>query len=831
MVKDMSRSELQPTVFPYSEVKVSGAAKGAMEVGKGSYGVAEASNLDLLRAFGLDQGVPVEVFSFGRDFFTGSVPDILKGGVSVFKQGGRSVVVPGSVQMDSESKAMSSLDSVVAEVAKNGRARIAVPEISGLDLEKVKSGYLPEYEQKVLRSPEAAELLKTAGALVFDSGEEAMNRYKNAREKYRALASETKRKFVDSWRGVVDGSGTKRLPGSQALAGVAAGMAAVVPAAEAAPAIVAAAPDLAEKLDNWRSDVSENLAEFGNGNYITIPNLLGTIGAVRLDTAQANGSKAMTETMTGVKRMTEGEFRPELLPTATPEIPDNTPFDPPEYSGAGGGEFTDPSIAEAAANARALFIYGAHGPDTFATDAEFLAEMDAYARAQGFSITQVESPEGGVATTMVRTLPDGGKEFAYYRTSGGAVANVQIDLKVNESDYLTWGELPDGATQLAVQFRDGRPYYYALDVSGKPISVLHPEISATDRLVWVPIESTSTMTVEDMSAMSVAERKTMFAETFATLTPEQIAATVEIEPGAYKLAGATVEQDRYFDLVTGREFARWEYQALYDLSREDKSKLPEVLFFNGEVLRFEMDTESSLALAQRVTVDGVTYNAEGIPAWKNAEGEIVLVEWAYVPTRPDATELMSVAQSGRLIVLQPVGTGGNYDFTNYTASEVEADLQYAALNGKNRDFIDVVNDPNGVVISVIGLQDHLPESENVAGTRVYWEGVGNVPVIPIKKPLNSEKFQIYSADRRENVVVSAMIFIEPTILDLVNYPSYYDNKRDAEIMLVRLFSVPIARSAFIANSGNTDPLEVAQNDDAVSSEIYNDGVMWVAFEQ
>lgn len=198
--------------------------------------------------------------------------------------------------------------------------------------------------------------------------------------------------------------------------------------------------------------------------------------------------KAIPETLTSaVKSMDNGGgFDPELLPTATPDTTDNPPFNPPEFEGVGGGEFSDKSIEEAAANARALFIYGAHGPDDFATDEQFLAEMEAYAAQMGYSITQVESPEGGIATTMMRTVLNGQKEYAAYVTVGGVFSNIQLDLG-SEGDILNWFKLPEGATQIAIQFDGARPYYYALDANGRALYVLHPELSTVDEQTWVEL--------------------------------------------------------------------------------------------------------------------------------------------------------------------------------------------------------------------------------------------------------------------------------------------------------------------------------------------------------
>ena len=208
-----------------------------------------------------------------------------------------------------------------------------------------------------------------------------------------------------------------------------------------------------------------------------------------------------------------------------------------------------------------------------------------------------------------------------------------------------------------------------------------------------------------------------------------------------------------------------------------KDQLPDVIFFDnngdgkGEILRAEMDHESVFAQANQVTYKGVEYGQDGVKVWKDSDGNIEFVLWQYIPTDTEATELMSVALAGRLIVLQPVGTGGRYDFSQYTASEVETDLAYAASNATNQGFKSVVNS-GGTVIVVNGLKEHMPESRNVAGVRVYWEGVdGRVSEIYDTAGSTNRN---YTADVRGGSIVLCTTFFDD--LDVGEYANLEGGK-------------------------------------------------------
>ncbi|GEM_PF-4452823 len=309
----------EPTVFPWGEIDLSPVARQAVDAGSARHGVAEVGPTAPFP--GLIPGIPVEYVSFNpaSGVVPGVSPDLLRQGFTIFLQGGeRPMVVLGHVGGGGSEDRMEDARHVVAEVARSGRTRIVVPKIDGVEPGQVADKYRKWYEARVLRTPEAQELLVSVAGLAFDSSREAVAKYEAARDAYKKLSREKEQEFVGRFSGVVDARGERGLLlGERALAGVVAGLSAIVPVAEnARPAVVTEVPDTIEQAD-FLQERRVNEGGFGaesSGNFVTIPDLLTKIGAVRLDEAQGVPRKAMEETESGVKKM--WEVGPIVTPTA-----------------------------------------------------------------------------------------------------------------------------------------------------------------------------------------------------------------------------------------------------------------------------------------------------------------------------------------------------------------------------------------------------------------------------------------------------------------------------------------------------------------------------------
>jgi hypothetical protein len=104
-----------------------------------------------------------------------------------------------------------------------------------------------------------------------------------------------------------------------------------------------------------------------------------------------------------------------------------------------------------------------------------------------------------------------------------------------------------------------------------------------------------------------------------------------------------------------------------------------------------------------------------VDIWKNKDGKARLVLWPYDPTKPNVLELMSIEQAGRLIVLEPLMAGGKYDLSTYGSAGVEQAFRYVLEYGTNIYLPKIIQNPQGTVIIVIGIEEDLPD-------RYYWEG-------------------------------------------------------------------------------------------------------------
>jgi hypothetical protein len=204
-----------------------------------------------------------------------------------------------------------------------------------------------------------------------------------------------------------------------------------------------------------------------------------------------------------------------------------------------------------------------------------------------------------------------------------------------------------------------------------------------------------------------------------------------------------------FNLETGEVIPGYSPMELVALYAE--GNMPETFFFNREKVHRVVDTEGPLARAQEATYLGVEYPAE-IPVWKDRDGNIVLVDWPYWPGGPRELMSYSASADGKLVQLMPALIEFRLTLENLNADQVKSIFDTLMRDQKNADLLEVVNDPEGVVIAVNGLDTTTKnywegdEAESRNATLQHWKSYENTPA------------KGYTADKRnEGVVVAFMI--------------------------------------------------------------------------
>lgn len=200
------------------------------------------------------------------------------------------------------------------------------------------------------------------------------------------------------------------------------------------------------------------------------------------------------------------------------------------------------------------------------------------------------------------------------------------------------------------------------------------------------------------------------------------------------------------ELKTGEVIPGYTPKELPALHAE--GNMPEKFYFDGELLSRVVDTESALARAQEATYRGVEYLAE-IPVWKDKDGNIVLVDWPYWPGGPRELMSYSASADGKLVQLMPALIEFRLTLENLNADQVKSIFDTLMRDQKNADLLEVVNDPEGVVIAVNGLD---------TTTKNYWEGdeaESRNATLQHWKSYENTSAKGYTADKRNKGVVVA----------------------------------------------------------------------------
>lgn len=235
------------------------------------------------------------------------------------------------------------------------------------------------------------------------------------------------------------------------------------------------------------------------------------------------------------------------------------------------------------------------------------------------------------------------------------------------------------------------------------------------------------------------------------------------------------------DLETGEVIPGYTPKELVAMHAE--GTIPEKFYFDGKLVSRVVDTESALARAQEATYRGVEYPAE-ITYWQNEAGEIVLVDWPYWPGGPRDLMSFSASPDGKLVHLLPAVFEYRLTLENLNADEVKSIFgDTLMLDQKNADLLEVVNDPEGVVIVVNGLD---------STAKNYWEGdeeePRNAALVPWEKQVN-ELTKGFTFDRRNPKVgvahhITPSRFIESSRTSITNDGGKYVALRLAEALAV-----------------------------------------------